>query len=517
MCPPIVSHKRRTVKGPLSQSGYDVVHRNERRLQAFLWLTVLPSGIYWHRVLVGAVDGCSGQRWNLRAIMPKGDWNMAGEVLLQCQTSRQRLAVAKEGQVVYVLGLVRPAEASQALRFPLNFALVLDRSFSMRGANLQAVKAGVSMLVDALTPGDYLSVVSFKGKADVIVPAQPVQDKQAIKAAVDGMRAWGGTKMSEGLRGGLQELSTYMRPDVVSRMVVLTDGRTSGDEAACREVADQARAWGVGIYPLGLGANWDERLLDELGQRSGGMPAEFVQQPTDMLRIFQEQARSAAAVAVRNTSLTLRMPPGVAARRAVRMLPIVDDLSDGVLGSMKVEVALGDLPRDATQAVHRAANRLAPPLPSSSQAPHRSDHRQSAASAPRAAPRPLAASAASGSYCAPPLPPQIGPALERYVTYLLVVAQIPLAYRRCAAPTHPAASHPSSPPAPADRCPRPRRAPGRPPRDRPPRPPTCGHRSAPPSGSPHPGAYMCSVPASRRASPQTSSSHPRRASHPPLP
>ncbi|HLV99872.1 MAG TPA: VWA domain-containing protein [Ktedonobacterales bacterium] len=276
---------------------------------------------------------------------------MAGEVLLQCQTSRQRLAVAKEGQVVYVLGLVRPAEASQALRFPLNFALVLDRSFSMRGANLQAVKAGVSMLVDALTPGDYLSVVSFKGKADVIVPAQPVQDKQAIKAAVDGMRAWGGTKMSEGLRGGLQELSTYMRPDVVSRMVVLTDGRTSGDEAACREVADQARAWGVGIYPLGLGANWDERLLDELGQRSGGMPAEFVQQPTDMLRIFQEQARSAAAVAVRNTSLTLRMPPGVAARRAVRMLPIVDDLSDGVLGSMKVEVALGDLPRDATQAV----------------------------------------------------------------------------------------------------------------------------------------------------------------------
>jgi len=133
--------------------------------------------------------------------------------------------------------------------------------------------------------------------------------------------------------------------------VVLTDGRTSGDEAACREVADQARAWGVGIYPLGLGANWDEMLLDELGQRSGGMPAEFVQQPADMLRIFQQQARSAATVAVRNTSLTLRLPPGVAARRAVRMLPIVDDLGDAVLGAAKVEVALGDLPRDATQAV----------------------------------------------------------------------------------------------------------------------------------------------------------------------
>ncbi len=276
---------------------------------------------------------------------------MAGEVLLQCQISRQAMPLAREGQVAYILALVRPGEALQSLRFPLNFALVLDRSFSMRGANLQAVKEGVSLLVDALAAQDTLAVVSFKGKADVIVPAQPVQDKAAIKAAVEGMRAWGGTKMSEGLRGGLQELSKYMRPDVVSRMVVLTDGRTSGDEAECREVADQARAWGVGIYPMGLGANWDEMLLDDLGRRSGGMPAEFVQQPADMLRIFQQQAYQAAAVAVRNTLLVLRLPPGVRARRAVRMLPIVDDLGEDVLHSMKVEVSLGDLAHGATQAV----------------------------------------------------------------------------------------------------------------------------------------------------------------------
>jgi len=85
---------------------------------------------------------------------------------------------------VYVLALVRPADALQSLRFPLNFALVLDRSFSMRGSSLQAMKEGVNALVDALGPQDSLAVVSFKGKADVIVPAQPVQDKAAIKAAV---------------------------------------------------------------------------------------------------------------------------------------------------------------------------------------------------------------------------------------------------------------------------------------------------------------------------------------------
>src|ERR1051326_5685781 len=114
---------------------------------------------------------------------------MAGEVVLQGQISKRAMAVAKEGQVAYVLSLVRPADALQALRFPLNFALVLDRSFSMRGASLQAGKEGVGLLVDALGTGHYLSVVSFKGKADVTVPGQPVQDKAEIKAAVEGMRA----------------------------------------------------------------------------------------------------------------------------------------------------------------------------------------------------------------------------------------------------------------------------------------------------------------------------------------
>ncbi len=282
----------------------------------------------------------------------KGDSvGMAGEVLLQGQLGKPVMMVAREGQVVYILAMVRAGEQPQAVRFPLNFALVLDRSFSMRGSSLQAVKDGVSLLVDALTPTDYLSVVSFKGKADVIVPAQSVSDKAAIKAAVEGMRAWGSTRMSEGLRGGLQEVSKQMRPDVVSRMVILTDGRTSGDEAECRELADQARAWGVGIYPLGLGATWDETLLDELGQRSGGLPAEFVQQPQDVLRIFQQQAQHAAAVAVRNTMLTMRLSPKVTARRAVRVLPILDDLGESTLQSMKAEVALGDLERGTAQGV----------------------------------------------------------------------------------------------------------------------------------------------------------------------
>jgi Ca-activated chloride channel family protein len=76
-----------------------------------------------------------------------------------------------------------------------------------------------------------------------------------------------------------------------------------------------------------------------------------VQQPADVLRAFQEQVSGAAAVAVRNTRLTLHLPKKVRARRAVRVLPLLDDLGEAVLHGATAEVSLGDLERSATYGV----------------------------------------------------------------------------------------------------------------------------------------------------------------------
>jgi hypothetical protein len=104
--------------------------------------------------------------------------------------------------------------------------------------------------------------------------------------------------MSLGMNVGLTELRKYAAPTLVSRMVLLTDGVTYGDADRCRRIADDAGASGVGIYPLGIGADWDEDLLDNIGQRSSGMPAEFIRRPDDALNLFSAQLQSAAAVAV---------------------------------------------------------------------------------------------------------------------------------------------------------------------------------------------------------------------------
>jgi len=278
---------------------------------------------------------------------------MAGEVSLNCQVGRERMTVTGSSQLAYVLveARVNDQGVGTHTRMPVNLALVLDHSGSMRGAKIRAVKDAVKLVIDQMAPSDIVSVVIFDDNVQVVVPAQPVRDRELLKAAVEGIKDGGGTAMSLGMNIGLTELRKYATPQTVNRMILLTDGATYGDVDRCRRIADDAGAAGVGIYPMGIGADWQEDLLDNIGQRSSGMPAEFIQRPEDAVALFQAQLQSAEAVSVTNAQLTLRLSGGVAPKRAVKVLPVISELAQDVLSDREVVVHLGDLERGSPQAV----------------------------------------------------------------------------------------------------------------------------------------------------------------------
>jgi Ca-activated chloride channel homolog len=276
---------------------------------------------------------------------------MPGEVTLAHQVGKDFMPVTGGSQVAYALVEAQPTEMMAQVRMPLNFALVLDHSGSMKGAKLRNVKEAVKMVIDRLEPTDYVSVVIFDDTSQVVIPSLPANDKPGMKATVDQIRDAGGTTMSLGMIQGLNELRRWNIPNAVNRMILLTDGVTYGDSDRCRQLARDAAAAGIAIYPLGIGADWDEDLLDSIGQLSGGMPAEFIRDPSDALSIFEQQLQSAVDVAIRNATLILRLPVGVTAKKAVKVLPIISDLGQSVLSDRQVVIPLGDLEKDKPQSV----------------------------------------------------------------------------------------------------------------------------------------------------------------------
>jgi len=277
---------------------------------------------------------------------------MAEALTLHVQTNKAYFPVTGGQQLAYILMEVRATEAIAHIKMPLNFGLVLDHSGSMSGSKLDNMKAAAKLAVQQMGPQDLVSIIIFDDKVKVMAPAQPVADVTALQATIDSIRAAGGTQMSLGLRAGLEELRKGLTAQRVNRILLLTDGETYGDEPKCLALAGEAGQQQIAITALGLGNEWNEKLLDQIAQASGG-GADFIPdgKPDVILDTFQQQVWAAQATVVQNAQLVLRLVPGVLPRAVWRAAPLIEKLDHRVLSDRDVQVPLGDLNRDQGQSV----------------------------------------------------------------------------------------------------------------------------------------------------------------------
>jgi Ca-activated chloride channel family protein len=285
---------------------------------------------------------------------------MPGEVSLSVQTNKSQFPATVERQLAYVLIEAKPTEAVANVQMPLNFSLVLDHSGSMSGSKLSSMKQAARLALDQMNAQDVVSIVIFDDKVKVVAPSQPVADKEALRRQIDGIRDGGGTEMSRGMRKGLEELRKGHGPDRISQMLLLTDGETFGDEDECRQLAVDAQGQGVTITALGLGLEWNEQLLDDIGTASGGS-SDFIPegQPDVILHTFRQQVHLAQSTVVQNAEMVLRLVTGVMPRTVWRVTPMIARLGHRALSDRDVQVTLGDM--DAQQGQSVLAEMLLPP------------------------------------------------------------------------------------------------------------------------------------------------------------
>ena len=277
---------------------------------------------------------------------------MPGEVQLTVQTNKTTFPATGGQQLAYVLIEAMPTEAVANVQMPLNFSLVLDHSGSMSGTKLANLKEAAKLAVDRMGPQDLASIVVFDDKVKVIAPSQPVTDPAGLKRQIERIRDGGGTEMSRGMRKGLEELRKGLIPGRVSRMLLLTDGETFGDENVCHQMASEAGGEGIPITALGLGEEWNEQLLDDVAGASNGT-SDFIPagQPDAILRTFEACVRTAQATVVQNAEMILRLVPGVMPRVVWRVTPLIAKLGHRALSDRDVQVTLGDMDREQGQSV----------------------------------------------------------------------------------------------------------------------------------------------------------------------
>lgn len=267
---------------------------------------------------------------------------MSNHVTLTSRLNKASMPVMNTQQLVYVLLEAAPSAAMQAVQMPLNLALVLDKSGSMQGEKIQNLRSAAKLVVDRLSPQDLISIVAFSDRKYLIAESQPVTDKQALKQKIDRIRDGGGTAISGGMAQGLAELDKALSSARISRMLLLTDGQTFGDEKQCKKLGKEAGSKGIVVNALGLGDDWNEDLLDEVSEASGGV-ADFIDSPTKIVGFFENAVQAMQASVVQNAQLILRLANGITPRQVWQVLPMISNLGYRPLSDRDVQVSLGEL------------------------------------------------------------------------------------------------------------------------------------------------------------------------------
>jgi uncharacterized protein YegL len=229
---------------------------------------------------------------------------------------------------------------------PLNLGLVIDRSGSMASDNkMTLVKAALQSLASNLRPSDIVSIVTFDGTANVVLPANRVGNGAAYRRVVESIEPAGSTNIDSGLMLGYREVARNFRPGSTNRVILLTDGRATAGVTDPRRIAANSAGFneqGIDLSTIGVGTDLDNDLLRALSKSGRGL-YHFVADPNDIAKIFVNEVQSLLSPVARNVRVEITQDKSLHFDRLYGYSPRVD--------GNRVTLDLDDLNSAATQVI----------------------------------------------------------------------------------------------------------------------------------------------------------------------
>ncbi len=244
--------------------------------------------------------------------------------------SQADLAPMPEPQLLYCLleFKLHPETSLLLQSTSLNISLVVDCSTSMQGARLDTVKLTAIDLLRQLQPSDIFSLVKFNDWPELLIPPGSLTDLKSTEMKVQLLQAGGGTEIFKGLEMAFNQVTQHRSNQRVNHIILITDGRTYGDEIYCERLADEAAALGIGISALGLGNQWNDKFLDRLTSKTGGICRYLAEVGEIRSSLLEELGRLGTSL-TEQISLSYHCPAGISIRSGYRLEPDAAPLVSG--------------------------------------------------------------------------------------------------------------------------------------------------------------------------------------------
>ncbi len=171
--------------------------------------------------------------------------------------------------------------------FPLSVAIAVDRSFSMKGAELASARGGAQAFLAELRPEDQAMVIAIGSEIETVAPLSV--DRQPQRQAIDGLQPWGTTELHDAI---IESIDGIQSAHGRRALLLLSDGADRYSTASAADALERARRSDVMVYPFALGSSRPP-LFAELAALTGGRSffPRNLQQVTDGTRAVADELR----------------------------------------------------------------------------------------------------------------------------------------------------------------------------------------------------------------------------------
>lgn len=251
---------------------------------------------------------------------------------------------------------IKGREIDAASRPPANLVLLIDASGSMAGSKkFGLLKDGFAELVEKLGEKDRVAIVAYAGRAGVVLPSTPGNQRAKIINALDSFEAGGATNGALGIQRGYEVAAESWIEGGINRVVLATDGDFNVGATQLEELQSligRKAKTGIFLTVLGFGAfNPNDKRMETLADKGNGHYA-FIDGPSEARRVLVQELGSTLQTIAKDVKLQVHWDPAFVSsyrllgyeNRALADEDFVDDSKDaGELGAGHTVTALYEI------------------------------------------------------------------------------------------------------------------------------------------------------------------------------